>query len=55
MPQYFHQKINGYGDQKEEYNNIELSNLPINPVKDKDGEDLTIYVKLEKRKLYLKV
>ena len=52
---YFHQKINGYGDQKEEYNNIELSNLPINPVKDKDGEDLTIYVKLEKRKLYLKV
>ena len=43
---YFHQKINGYGDQEEEYNNIELSNLPINPVKDKDGEELTIYVKL---------
>ena len=52
---YFHQKINGYGDQEEEYNNIELSNLPINPVKDKDGEELTIYVKLEKRKVYLKV
>ena len=52
---YFHQKINGYGDQNEEYNNIELSNLPINPVKDEKGEDLTIYVKLEKRKLYLKV
>lgn len=52
---YFHQKINGYGDQEEEYNNIELSNLPINPVKDSNGEELTIYVKLEKRKVYLKV
>ena len=52
---YFHQKINGYGDQEEEYNNIELSNLPINPVKDRNGEELTIYVKLEKRKVYLKV
>ena len=52
---YFHQKIDGYGDQKEEYNNIELSNLPINPVKDENGEELTIYVKLEKRKVYLKV
>ena len=52
---YFHQKINGYGDQEEEYNNIELSNLPINSVKDKDGGELTIYVKLEKRKVYLKV
>ena len=52
---YFHQKINGYGDQEEEYNNIELSNLPIKPVKDENGEELTIYVKLEKRKVYLKV
>lgn len=52
---YFHQKINGYGDQETEYNNIELSNLPVNPVKDENGEDLTIYVKFEKRKVYLKV
>lgn len=52
---YFNQKINGYGDQEEEYNNLELSNLPINPVKDEKGEELTIYVKLEKRKVYLKV
>ena len=52
---YFHQKINGYGDQETEYNNIELSNLPINPVKDKNGEDLIIYVKFPKRRLYLKV
>ena len=28
-----------------EYNNIELSNLPINPVKDENGEELKIYVK----------
>ena len=52
---YFNQKINGYGDQEEEYNNLELSNLPISPVKDENGDELTIYVKLEKRKVYLKV
>lgn len=52
---YFHQKINGYGDQETEYINIELSNLPINPVKDENGEDLIIYVKFPKRRLYLKV
>lgn len=52
---YFHQKINGNGEQKTEYNNIELSNLPINPVKDENGEELKIYVKFEKRKVYLKV
>lgn len=52
---YFHQKINGYGEQETEYNNIELSNLPINPVKDENEQELTIYVKFEKRKVYLKV
>ena len=52
---YFHQKINGYGDQETEYNNIDLSNLPINPVKDENGEELKINVKFEKRKIYLKV
>ena len=52
---YFHQKINGYGDQETEYNNIELSNLPINPVKDGNSEELKIYVKFENRKVYLKV
>ena len=45
---YFHQKINGNGEQETEYNNIELSNLPINPVKDENGEELKIYVKFEK-------
>lgn len=52
---YFHQKINENGEQETEYNNIELSNLPINPVKDENGEGLKIYVKFEKRKVYLKV
>ena len=51
---YFHQKINGNGEQETEYNNIELSNLPINPVKDENGEELKIYVKFEKREIYLK-
>ena len=52
---YFHQKISGDGEQETEYNNIELSNLPINPVKNQNGEELKIYVKFEKRKIYLKV
>ncbi len=52
---YFNQKINGYGQQETEYNNIDLYDLPINPVKDDKGDDLTIYVKFPKRRLYLKV
>ncbi len=52
---YFHQKINGYGEQETEYNNIELSNLPISPVKDENGFELKIHVKFEKRNVYLKV
>ena len=52
---YFHQKINEYGNQETEYHNIDLYDLPINPVKDEKGEDLTIYVKFPKRRLYLKV
>ncbi|MCF0125255.1 MAG: alpha-glucan family phosphorylase [Clostridia bacterium] len=52
---YFNQKISGYGEQQSEYNDIDISNLPINPVKDENGEELTIYVKFPKRRLYLKV
>lgn len=52
---YFHQKINGWGDQETEYHNIDLNNLPINPVKNEEGEDLIIYVKFPTRKLFLKV
>ena len=35
---YFHQKIEGYGIQKSEYIDIELKDLPINPVKNEKGE-----------------
>ena len=52
---YFHQKINGYGDQETEYRKIDIYSLPIKPVKDVDGKDLIISVKFPKRKLYLKV
>ena len=52
---YFHQKINGYGDQETEYKNIDISSLPIKPVKTEDGKDLIIFVKFPKRRLYLKV
>ena len=52
---YFHQKINGNGMQETEYKDIDLYDLPINPVKDDKGEDLYIYIKFPKRRIYLKV
>ena len=51
---YFHQKINRVGMQETEYYDIDLNNLPINPVKKDTGEDLIISVKMPKAKLYLK-
>ena len=52
---YFWQKIDGAGNQQTEYKNLDMMNLPITPVKDEKGEDLIIYIKLPKRRLYLKV
>ena len=52
---YFHQTINGWGEQGTEYHNLELSNLPIIPVKDEEGQELKIHVKFETRNVYLKV
>ncbi len=52
---YFNQKIDGHGNQQTEYHSIDISSLPISQVKDKDGNDLIIYVKFPKRRLYLKV
>ena len=52
---YFNQKIDGNGNQQTEYNDIDLYDLPINPVKNDMGDDLIIFVKFPKRRLYLKV
>ena len=52
---YFHQKISGNGIQETEYHDIDLYDLPIHPVKDEKGEDLMIYIKFPKRRIYLKV
>ena len=52
---YFHQKIDGYGNQHSIYKDIDLMNMPINPVKDKKGEDLKLLLKLPGKSLYLKV
>ncbi len=52
---YFNQKINGYGIQETEYNNIDLYNLPINPVKTEDDKDMIIEVPLLNDTLYLKI
>ena len=52
---YFHQKIDGYGNQHSIYKDIDLLNLPINPVKNNKGEDLIITLKIPGKSLYLKV
>ena len=52
---FFHQKINGYGQQIEEYRENDVDSLPIYPVKDVNGKDLLVYVNMPKKRLYLKV
>ena len=52
---YFHQQIDGYGQQKEVYKDVDLSMLPIESVKDHEGKDLLISLKFPDKKLYLKV
>ena len=52
---YFNQKINGIGAQESEYNNIDLYNLPINPVKTAEDKDMTLEIPLLGNKLHLKI
>ena len=52
---YFHQIIDKNGAQQTEYKNIELDNLPINPVKTGTGDDLIVEVKMGKERVYVKV
>ena len=52
---YFNQIIDRYGMQRPEYRDLDLYDLPINPVKDLDGNDLMLYIKFPKRRIYLKV
>lgn len=52
---YFHQKINGAGYQENIYKDIDLFNLPILPVKDENGLDFKIAIKIPGKNLYLKV
>ena len=52
---YFNQKIEAYGVQKCEYNNLDLDNLPIIPVKNQDGEDFLVNLKMPGKSMFLKV
>ena len=52
---YFNQRIDKYGMQQAEYRDLDLYDLPINPVKDIDENDLIIYIKFPRRRIYLKV
>ncbi len=52
---YFHQKIDGYGNQQNIYKDIDLMNLPITEVKNENGEEVKVLLKLPGKNLYLKV
>ena len=52
---YFDQQINGWGQQECIYKEVDTESLPIKSVKDKDGKDLIISVKMPLAKLNLKV
>ncbi len=52
---YFHQEIDGQGHQKTLYRDIDINCLPLKPVKDKNGKDLIISLKLPLKKLSLRV
>ena len=52
---YFNQVIDRFGMQHPEYRNLDLYDLPVNPVKDLDGNDLMLFIKFPKRRIYLKV
>ena len=52
---YFNQVIDRYGMQRPEYRDLDLYDLPITPVKDIDGNDLILFIKFPKRRIYLKV
>jgi len=52
---YFHQKINVRGEQCSEYHNIDLYNLPINPVKDENDNDVIIDLDMGDKKIYIKI
>ena len=52
---YFNQKINEYGFQETEYQNLDVPNLPILPVKTENGEDFKIAVKFKNEYIFLKI
>ena len=51
---YFNQKINGYGIQETEYNEISIENLPLKRVKNENNEDVMVTLRLPKKELHIK-
>ena len=52
---YFHQEIDGNGNQNSLYKKLDIDMLPVVPVKDEDGKDLIIDIDLPAGKLFLKI
>ena len=52
---YFNQRLNIKGEQISEYNEIEIHNMPIYPVKNDDGEDVIVKVEIEGKDVLVKV
>lgn len=51
---FMHQRIDGYGNQREEYIENDWDKLPVYPVKDSEGNDLKIQVEMPLGTLFLK-
>ena len=52
---YFHQEIDGNGNQQNHYTRLDIENLPVVEEKDKRGNNLFVDVNLQDEKLFLKV
>lgn len=52
---YFNQKITLRGEQISEYEEIELHNMPIYPVKNNEGQDIVISVEIAGEEVFVKV
>jgi len=52
---YFHQEIDGAGNQNSLYKKLDVDMLPINPAVDEDDNELIIDIDLPSGKMYLKV
>ena len=52
---YFNQRITAKGEQISEYQEVDITNMPVYPVKNENGEDTIITVQIEGKDILVKV